>query len=103
MACAYYGGMRLIKDLVKAGAIINTADQDGVTPLMMAAKNGKLGVVKYLVSKGAQVTAKDKKGATALSYAQHVEESEYIRQSVKDDTIDAAAVAAFLQAQEKHQ
>ena len=34
-------------------------DQRGVTPLMLAADNGRLPVVEYLVEKGADMEAKD--------------------------------------------
>lgn len=97
VACAYYSGVQVVQLLVDAKANVKATDNDGITPLMLAAQNAKLGTVKFLISKGANITAKDKNGATALDYARRAAELEYIKSSVKDDTIDQAAVIALLQ------
>lgn len=61
---------RLAEALVKAGAEVNAAQQDGFTPLMGAAQNGNLALVEFLLEHGANVSAVTADGRTALSIAQ---------------------------------
>ncbi len=51
---------------VKAGADINSASNEGLSPLQLAAKHGHLPVVQWLLKSGATVGAADKYGFTAL-------------------------------------
>jgi len=44
--------------LVDAGADVNKASNDGMTPLMVATANGNIPGIKYLLEKGADVSAK---------------------------------------------
>lgn len=50
-----FGDMEMIKWLVEHGAKVNEEDDQGVTPLIVAAQLGKKEVVKYLISKGSDV------------------------------------------------
>lgn len=59
----------MLKALLEASANANVSDPRGITPLIIAANEGKTEFVKLLLSKGADANAKDQKGATALSYA----------------------------------
>ncbi len=59
----------VLKALLDASANANVSDSRGITPLMIAANEGKTEFVKLLLSKGADVNAKNQNGATALSYA----------------------------------
>jgi len=54
---------------IEKGAIINSKDRDGFTPLHNAAKKGHRDITKLLISKGADVNAKDKSGSTPLILA----------------------------------
>ena len=57
-----------IQAALKNGVAPNTTDEDGVSALMMAAKNTP-DAVKVLLVNGADVNARDKDGRTALMYA----------------------------------
>ena len=64
---------KLIEQVMKIGPKedIDDADEEGRTPLMMAAYNGKLDCVRMLVLKGkANIKAVDEKGKTARGYAE---------------------------------
>lgn len=72
LAEGYRTGMtELVQTLIDAGANVKTANNDGQTPLMLAAKANAIDTVKVLLQKGAgdSVNAKDQKGATALLVA----------------------------------
>ncbi|MBS1549535.1 MAG: ankyrin repeat domain-containing protein [Bacteroidetes bacterium] len=58
----------VFKYLLEHGADVNKIC-DNKTPLMFAAKYGKLEMVKQLLAKGAQKDLKNTKGYTALDYA----------------------------------
>ena len=65
-------GLSVIQSLLKAGAQLNITDENGQTPLMMAAKNGQTQIMDLLISAGADKNMKDKAGKTAADlYAQH--------------------------------
>jgi ankyrin repeat protein len=55
--------------LLEAGADINKADNNGWTPLCIAAQNGNVEIVKLLLDSGANVNKATKDGLTALSLA----------------------------------
>lgn len=65
-------GLAVIQSLVKAGAELNITDENGQTPLMMAAKHGQTQIMDVLISAGADKEMKDKAGRTAADlYARH--------------------------------
>ena len=55
--------------LLAAGARVETIDEEGQTPLMIAAKTGHHEFVKLLLDKGAKPNAADSSGRTALMLA----------------------------------
>jgi serine/threonine-protein phosphatase 6 regulatory ankyrin repeat subunit B len=55
--------------LIQKGANVNEKDDNGATPLHMAARQGNSGIAGILISKGAKVREKDKKGKMPLDYA----------------------------------
>src|SRR4029079_14735709 len=64
------GDAAIVDLLLKAGANPNQSLPGGETPLMTAARTGKLPVVKMLLSRGATVDAKDeRRGQTAIMWA----------------------------------
>ncbi len=54
---------------IEKGAVINSKDGDGFTPLHNAAKGRHEGITQFLISKGADVNAKDKSDSTPLILA----------------------------------
>jgi Ankyrin repeats (3 copies) len=61
---------RTAEALIAAGANVNAGGHDGLTPLMLAASNGRAEVVRVLIRHGAEVNAfNDAERGTALSLA----------------------------------
>jgi len=48
---------------------VNVLDEDNLTPLHIAARNGRVGVVRVLLEHGANIGAEDKIGITPLHAA----------------------------------
>jgi hypothetical protein len=59
----------LVKDLLDRGAYPNVRDEDGNTPLTMAASYGHTITARLLLDHGADIHARDDRGGTALIYA----------------------------------
>jgi len=55
--------------ITEAKAEVNIRSAKGATPLMYAAKHGKMEIVQYLCDHGADVSLKDKAGKCAKHYA----------------------------------
>ncbi len=62
----------------------NDADENGITPLMLAAKEGNDWAVRKLLEAGADANARDKDGWTALMYAVRYQNSSDIVTLLKD-------------------
>jgi ankyrin repeat protein len=67
--CTREGKMDAVKLFLEAGMNPNTANKDGVTPLMYVIYFGDAGVVDMMIQKGADVNAKTVNGRTALMIA----------------------------------
>jgi len=63
------GDRELVASFIKAGIDINAKEEDGRTPLLMAAEKGDAGMAALLADNGADVNARDGDGYTALMYA----------------------------------
>jgi len=63
------GQTRVAQELIAAGACVDLADENGVTPLMAASLSGDVELVQQLLPLATNPTAKDRKGQTALHYA----------------------------------
>lgn len=65
------GDYSKVESLINAGFDVNRRDEDGMTPLFPAAKNGKStpAIVRLLVKAGCDVNLQDKAGETALLYS----------------------------------
>ena len=59
----------VLRLLLKKGANVNAAGEDGWTPLMLAVRAGKLAAVEALLGAGADVAAQNQQGSTALHLA----------------------------------
>jgi ankyrin repeat protein len=70
LACRFGSieGPRVIQLLLEKGAKVNSADCNGVTPLMAAAELG-MDSVRLLLEHGAKINVKDRAGKTPLMYA----------------------------------
>ena len=55
--------------MLDAGALVETADDTGVTPLMAAARQGNIDILRNLLDRGARVDFADFSGLCALHYA----------------------------------
>ena len=58
-----------LKQLIKAGDLVDSVNNEGATPLHWAAFKGNLDAAKLLVRYGANVNALTKKGSTPLRLA----------------------------------
>lgn len=63
------GFLKAVEYLTEQGAIIDSYDENNVTPLLKAATRHKWPVVKHLLEKGANPNLADKNGITALHQA----------------------------------
>lgn len=54
--------------MIEAGVDVNAADNQGLTPLMVAAENGDRELVRNLLAHGANPNARDSKGKKAADY-----------------------------------
>jgi hypothetical protein len=69
IASAKLGDVARARELLSAGAAVNTFDRRGVTPLMWASAGGHLELVRHLLESGAAVDWRAHDGTTALMLA----------------------------------
>ena len=65
--------------LYQQGANVNVADNDGMTPLMLATQLGYVDGVEKLIAHGANVDVTNNSGETPLMYAVHGRNTELMR------------------------
>jgi ankyrin repeat protein len=85
--------VRIARRLVEHGVDVDTVDEDGRTPLMMAASRNNLPLVRYLLSKGANINAQIADGHnrhTVLMHAQEAAMVQYLLEQGADPSICAA-------------
>jgi uncharacterized protein len=63
------GNVMLINEMLEAGAKVNVADENGITPLMQAAAGSHVEAVAILLKAKADVNAKTSDGTPALTIA----------------------------------
>lgn len=66
---AELASVKTIRDLCQAGADVHEGDEDGCTPLLVAAKLGRDDVASVLIDLGSDVNACDAKGLSVLHTA----------------------------------
>jgi ankyrin repeat protein len=64
-----YADSGTVSWLINSGAKVNSATENGVTPLMSAAIRGDRAIVDALLQAGADLNAEDKEHRNAISYA----------------------------------
>jgi len=60
------GHLRIVRQLLEAGAAVDAADPNGITPLIMATSNERMAVARLLIEAGVDIDAADWYGRTAL-------------------------------------
>ncbi|MFZ6765937.1 ankyrin repeat domain-containing protein [Undibacterium sp. Di26W] len=73
---AVNGNKEIIALLLEHSAYIDTESPNKTTPLMMAARSGKMNAVALLLDEGADPSLKNDLGLTALDFANEVEQRE---------------------------
>jgi len=74
------GQLQRVKNLVeKHGVPVNIQNNQGITPLMVAANNGKTNIVRYLIRKGANVRRESRNGKRAIHNAARYDHVNIIR------------------------
>jgi len=63
------GNLEIIKVLLKSGANLNIASNDGMTPLIIASNTGNINVITLLLSAKADISIADKMNFTSLTHA----------------------------------
>ena len=61
--------MESLELLFAAGGRLEDRDNEGTTPLILAARAGKFEAIKWLLDHGAEIGAKDNDGKTAEDWA----------------------------------
>jgi ankyrin repeat protein len=68
MYAAGMGDTEVVERLIKRGVNVNAHDDEGVTPLMLAAQEGRIDTVKLLLRNGARPDRADVGGFRAVDY-----------------------------------
>lgn len=76
---------KIFNYLLECGVDVNTSKRDGVTPLMVVAREGLLEYVEKLVDAGADINAKTKDDETALMKASYTKNTDLIRFLLEHD------------------
>ena len=80
------GKIKDIESLLAAGANINTKDNEGQSPLHLAAYNGGKDIVELLIKKGADLNARDFIGSTPLHDTSLEKGGEKLLEALDDET-----------------
>lgn len=73
------GVEKAVRVHIKLMSSLNSHDENGMTPLMLAAKNGHIGICRLLLDKGAALRVVDKEGRSAIDYAQDSKNDEVVK------------------------
>src|SRR6266404_8162310 len=68
----------IVKKLIDAGASVQSSDETGLTPLMVAAQQGNIEMLRTLLERQARIDFMDFEGRTALQYAMAAEKRDAV-------------------------
>lgn len=77
--CVRRNNIEGVRSLLNAGADLNTADEDGGTPLHVACTYGRVEIIHLLLERGADPEARNSLGYTPLILACLYQETDIIR------------------------
>ena len=80
LGAAEFSNAMVVRDLIRAGARVNVADQSGYTPLIFAALRGLPEMVRLLLDAGADANAADRDRVTTLMYGAQSGDESVVRQ-----------------------
>ena len=83
--------------LIKAGAEINTPDNEGDTALIAAAYSGDQGCVEYLLSEGADIMLSNKEGLNAIQTAVKHENDECLLSLINHASAIFSAISTAIE------
>lgn len=69
-ACSV-GKMFMVKDAINNGSDLNETDEDGITALHAAARDGNIEIVQFLIDLGADKKLPDNKGMLPFDFAKN--------------------------------
>jgi ankyrin repeat protein len=72
---------KILQELIKRGAFVSAQDENGKTPLHIAAEYNHLYAAKLLIKSGSKVMPKDKSGKTPLDYAESADMIKLLKES----------------------
>jgi hypothetical protein len=75
--------IKIVQELIAAGADLNIKDHMGMTPLILAAEHGQTEVVRLLIDAGADIQLKDNAGRTARDRADRDEIAKILKEAPK--------------------
>ncbi|HVF72248.1 MAG TPA: ankyrin repeat domain-containing protein [Chthoniobacterales bacterium] len=78
VAAALHQDWDIVRKLIEAGAAVESADDTGLTALMVAAKQGNLEMLRMLIDKQARINFMDFDGRTAIHYAMSAGRNEVV-------------------------
>lgn len=79
VTAATAGHLAVVEALLKGGAIVDAADQEGYTALIRGAERGDVDIVELLLKRNAKPNAQTRQGVTALMVGARLGNSEIVR------------------------
>lgn len=98
------GDLKLLKQLVKLGAIPTISDDNDFTPLMAAITHNYISIVKYLLKLPSvinQINYQDDRGYSAIEYADQYQKYECILEILKINGLDNQILTILLDKYQK--
>ncbi len=95
-ACSRGGSVAIAKALIAKGHDVKTKNRYGVSPLHIAAENGRRELVEFLLSQGAEIDEPSRAGKTALHFAREGGHEELAALLVHGGASEAAPVFPVL-------